>query len=236
MIQQKQTTVTPILEKIGFNKSVQTTLMQLFFDKISLLMSVIATMTNAILIYPEQSNHLKIIRINMSHLSSKEFTPANIAVLTVSDTRNESTDTSGGYLVEALKAAGHQLTDKQIVIDDPYKIRAVVSQWIADDKTEVIMITGGTGFTARDTTPEAVSVLFDKQVEGFGELFRAVSYQEIGSSTIQSRALAGFANNTVIFCMPGSTGACKTAWTKIIVEQINAQHKPCNFMPHLGAK
>lgn len=172
----------------------------------------------------------------MSHLSTKEFKPAQIAVLTVSDTRNESTDTSGGYLVEALKTAGHQLSDKKIVIDDPYKIRAIVSQWIADESIEVILITGGTGFTARDTTPEAVSVLFDKQVEGFGELFRAVSYQEIGSSTIQSRALAGFANNTVIFCVPGSTGACKTAWTKIIQDQINSQHKPCNFMPHLGAK
>jgi molybdenum cofactor biosynthesis protein B len=172
----------------------------------------------------------------MNHLSSNEFKSANIAVLTVSDTRNEATDTSGGYLVDALIAAGHQLLDKQIVIDDPYKIRAVVSQWIANEKIEVILITGGTGFTSRDTTPEAVSVLFDKQVEGFGELFRAVSYQEIGSSTIQSRALAGFANNTVIFCMPGSTGACKTAWTKIIQEQINSQHSPCNFMPHLGVK
>ena len=172
----------------------------------------------------------------MNHLSSDKFTPANIAVLTVSDTRDESTDTSGAYLVDALKADGHQLIDKQIVIDDPYKIRAVVSQWIADENINIIMITGGTGFTARDTTPEAVSVLFDKQVEGFGELFRAVSYQEIGSSTIQSRALAGFANNTVIFCMPGSTGACKTAWTKIIKEQINSQHKPCNFMPHVGIK
>ena len=172
----------------------------------------------------------------MSHLSSNEFKPADIAVLTVSDTRNESTDTSGGYLVEALTSAGHQLSDKKIVIDDPYKIRAIVSQWIADDAIEVILVTGGTGFTSRDTTPEAVSVLFDKQVEGFGELFRAVSYQEIGSSTIQSRALAGFANNTVIFCMPGSTGACKTAWTKIIHEQINSQHKPCNFMPHVGSK
>lgn len=172
----------------------------------------------------------------MSHLATKEFQAANIAVLTVSDTRNEATDTSGGYLVSALEAAGHHLSDKKIVIDDPYKIRAVVSQWIADTEIEVVMITGGTGFTARDTTPEAVSVLFDKEVEGFGELFRAVSYQEIGSSTIQSRALAGFANKTVIFCMPGSTGACKTAWTKIIHEQINSQHKPCNFMPHLGDK
>jgi len=170
----------------------------------------------------------------MSHLSSNEFKPANIAVLTVSDTRNESTDTSGGYLAEALVQAGHQLADKKIVIDDPYKIRAVVSQWIADEQIDVVLVTGGTGFTARDTTPEAVSVLFDKEVEGFGELFRAVSYQEIGSSTIQSRALAGFANRTVIFCMPGSTGACKTAWTKIIAEQINSQHKPCNFIPHIG--
>ena len=170
----------------------------------------------------------------MSHLSSNEFKPANIAVLTVSDTRNESTDTSGGYLAEALVQAGHQLADKKIVIDDPYKIRAIVSQWIADEQIDVVLVTGGTGFTARDTTPEAVSVLFDKEVEGFGELFRAVSYQEIGSSTIQSRALAGFANRTVIFCMPGSTGACKTAWTKIIAEQINSQHKPCNFIPHIG--
>jgi len=170
----------------------------------------------------------------MSHLSTKEFKAAKIAVLTVSDTRNEETDTSGGYLAQSLQDAGHLLADKKIVIDDPYKIRAIVSNWIADDNIEAVLITGGTGFTSRDTTPEAVSVLFDKQVEGFGELFRHVSYQEIGSSTIQSRALAGFANQTVIFCMPGSTGACKTAWTKIIVEQLNSQHKPCNFMPHIG--
>jgi molybdenum cofactor biosynthesis protein B len=170
----------------------------------------------------------------MSHLSVKTFKPANMAVLTVSDTRNEETDTSGQYLVDALIEAGHQLADKKIVIDCPYKIRAVVSQWIADENIESILITGGTGFTSRDTTPEAVSVLFDKQVEGFGELFRHVSYQEIGSSTIQSRAIAGFANKTVIFCMPGSTGACKTAWTKIIKEQMDSTHKPCNFMPHIG--
>jgi len=170
----------------------------------------------------------------MSHLSTKEFKAAKIAVLTVSDTRNEENDTSGGYLAQALQDAGHLLADKKIVIDDPYKIRAIVSTWIADQEIEAVLITGGTGFTSRDTTPEAVSVLFDKQVEGFGELFRHVSYQEIGSSTIQSRAIAGFANQTVIFCMPGSTGACKTAWTKIIVEQLNSQHKPCNFMPHIG--
>ncbi|WP_028862895.1 molybdenum cofactor biosynthesis protein B [Psychromonas aquimarina] len=170
----------------------------------------------------------------MSHLSTKEFKSSKIAVLTVSDTRTEETDTSGAYLVDSLEEAGHHLEDKQIVIDDVYKIRAVVSSWIADEKIEAILITGGTGFTSRDTTPEAVSVLFDKQVEGFGELFRHISYQEIGSSTIQSRAVAGFANKTVIFCMPGSTGACKTAWSKIIVEQLNSQHKPCNFMPHVG--
>jgi len=170
----------------------------------------------------------------MSHLATTEFKAAKIAVLTVSDTRSEETDTSGGYLTNALKEAGHQLQDKQIVIDDRYKIRALVSNWIADPQIEAILITGGTGFTSRDTTPEAVSVLFDKKIEGFGELFRAISYQEIGSSTIQSRALAGFANNTVIFCMPGSTGACKTAWSKIIAEQLNSQYTPCNFMPHIG--
>ncbi|WP_372880717.1 molybdenum cofactor biosynthesis protein B [Psychromonas sp.] len=170
----------------------------------------------------------------MSHLATAEFKPAKIAVLTVSDTRKEETDTSGGYLAQSLQEAGHLLADKKIVIDDPYKIRAIVSTWIADQDITAILITGGTGFTARDNTPEAVSVLFDKQVEGFGELFRHISYQEIGSSTIQSRALAGFANKTVIFCMPGSTGACKTAWSKIIVEQLNSQHKPCNFIPHIG--
>ncbi|WP_022940993.1 molybdenum cofactor biosynthesis protein B [Psychromonas hadalis] len=170
----------------------------------------------------------------MSHLSVKMFKPAKMAVLTVSDTRNEATDTSGQYLADSLVEAGHQLADKKIVIDCPYKIRAIVSQWIADENIDAILITGGTGFTSRDTTPEAVSVLFDKQIEGFGELFRHVSYQEIGSSTIQSRAIAGFANKTVIFCMPGSTGACKTAWTKIIKEQMNSTHSPCNFMPHIG--
>jgi molybdenum cofactor biosynthesis protein B len=170
----------------------------------------------------------------MSHLSTKAFKAAKMAVLTVSDTRNEETDTSGGYLAQALQDAGHFLADKKIVIDDLYKIRAIVSNWIADSEIEAVLITGGTGFTSRDTTPEAVAVLFDKEVEGFGELFRHVSYREIGSSTIQSRALAGFANKTVIFCMPGSTGACKTAWSKIIVEQLNSQHKPCNFMPHIG--
>ncbi|WP_117233322.1 molybdenum cofactor biosynthesis protein B [Vibrio maerlii] len=168
----------------------------------------------------------------MGHAVSK-FEAAKIAVLTVSDTRTEENDTSGGYLAEQLQEAGHILADKKIVIDDVYQIRAVVSQWIADENVQAVMITGGTGFTSRDSTPEALVPLFDKQVEGFGELFRTVSYEEIGTSTIQSRAIAGFANHTVIFAMPGSTGACRTAWTKIIKQQLDASHRPCNFMPHL---
>lgn len=163
-----------------------------------------------------------------------DFRPANIAVLTVSDTRTEENDTSGQFLVSALTEAGHQLVDKKIVIDDIYKIRAIISQWIADENVQAVMITGGTGFTGRDSTPEALKPLFDKEVEGFGELFRAISFQEIGTSTIQSRALAGFANHTVIFAMPGSTGACRTGWNGIIRDQLNASHRPCNFMPHLG--
>ncbi|WP_084976590.1 molybdenum cofactor biosynthesis protein B [Plesiomonas shigelloides] len=162
-----------------------------------------------------------------------EFMPASIAVLTVSDTRTEENDTSGQYLVEAALAAGHRLADKRIVKDDVYQLRAVVSQWIADPSVQAILVTGGTGFTSRDSTPEALRPLFDKEVEGFGELFRQISYQEIGTSTIQSRALAGFANRTAIFVMPGSTGACRTAWEKIIADQLDARHRPCNFMPHL---
>jgi len=168
----------------------------------------------------------------MSHAESA-FKAAKLAVLTVSDTRKEDTDTSGRFLAEALVADGHILVDKKIVIDDKYKIRAIVSQWIADDEIQGVLITGGTGFTARDMTPEAVQPLFDKAIEGFGELFRAVSYDEIGTSTIQSRAVGGFANKTVIFCMPGSTGACKTGWNKILREQLNNSHRPCNFMPHI---
>lgn len=169
----------------------------------------------------------------MGHCTA-DFIPARIAVLTVSDTRTEENDTSGQYLCEALKKAGHQLADKKIVIDDIYQIRAVISQWIASQDVQAVVITGGTGFTSRDSTPEALKPLFDKEVEGFGELFRSISYQEIGTSTIQSRAIAGFANNTVIFAMPGSTGACKTAWEGIIKQQLDASHRPCNFMPHLG--
>ena len=156
-----------------------------------------------------------------------------IAILTVSDTRTLDTDTSGQYLVEAVTEAGHAIADRQLVIDDIYQQRAIVSAWIADPAVEAILVTGGTGFTGRDSTPEALSVLFDKTVDGFGELFRYLSFQEIGTSTIQSRALAGFANRTVIFCLPGSTGACKTAWKGIIRSQLDASFKPCNFVGHL---
>ncbi|MDF1693824.1 MAG: molybdenum cofactor biosynthesis protein B [Zhongshania sp.] len=162
--------------------------------------------------------------------SSTEFTPLGMAVLTVSDTRDERSDSSGQYLAGALAEAGHHLVAKQIVKDDIYQIRATVSAWIADAGIEAVLITGGTGFSGRDSTPEAVSVLFDKVIEGFGEVFRAVSLTEIGSSTIQSRAVAGLANNTVIFCMPGSTGACKTAWQQVIRDQLDSRHRPCNFV------
>jgi len=158
------------------------------------------------------------------------LTSLNLAVLTVSDTRNLETDKSGAYLVENIESAGHKLAQRDIVKDDIYQIRAVVSRWIADEAVNAIIITGGTGFYGRDSTPEAVIPLFDKTMEGFGELFRQVSYEEIGSSTIQSRAIGGFANNTVIFCLPGSTGACKTAWSKIIQEQLDGNFKPCNFV------
>ncbi|MEW6998470.1 molybdenum cofactor biosynthesis protein B [Colwelliaceae bacterium BS250] len=162
------------------------------------------------------------------------FRPLNIAVLTVSDTRTIENDTSGQTLAERVIDAGHNVGDKAIVIDDVYQLRAIVSRWIADDSIHAVVATGGTGFTARDNTPEALMPLFDKQVEGFGEIFRAVSYDEIGTSTIQSRAFAGMANRTVIFCVPGSTNACKTAWDKVIKEQLDASHRPCNFVPHLN--
>ena len=157
----------------------------------------------------------------------------NIAVLTVSDTRDASTDTSGDYLQQALEGFGHQLAARSIVKDDIYQIRAQVSQWIADSEVNAVLLTGGTGFSSRDSTPEAVLPLFDKEVEGFGEIFRLVSWSEIGSSTIQSRAVAGFANRTVIFAMPGSTGACRTAWENIIRDQLDAEYSPCNFVKTL---
>ncbi|MBD2859360.1 molybdenum cofactor biosynthesis protein B [Spongiibacter sp. KMU-158] len=162
--------------------------------------------------------------------ASENFSPLGVAVLTVSDTRTEDTDSSGQFLAQALLEAGHQLADKRIVKDDIYQIRAVLSAWIADTDIQSVLVTGGTGFSGRDSTPEAVSVLFDKHIEGFGEVFRAVSFEEIGSSTIQSRALAGLANNTVIFCVPGSTGACRTAWNSLIAQQLDSRHRPCNFV------
>lgn len=161
------------------------------------------------------------------------FQPLQIAVLTVSDTRNEQTDTSGQALVDGLTQAGHDLAAKRIVVDDIYQIRAVVSQWIASDRVQVVLVTGGTGFTGRDSTPEALQPLFDKEVMGFGELFRQLSYNQIGTSTIQSRALAGLANRTLIFAMPGSTNACQTAWHEVIRDQIDASHTPCNFVGQL---
>ena len=164
-------------------------------------------------------------------MSSSQVTQSlGVAVLTISDTRTIDTDTSGQYLADQLDVAGHVLQDRQIVIDDVYQIRAIVSAWIANPEVQVILTTGGTGFSGRDSTPEALAPLFDKHIEGFGEVFRTLSLQEIGSSTVQSRALGGMANKTVIFCMPGSTGACRTAWEGILKEQLDATHKPCNFV------
>lgn len=157
----------------------------------------------------------------------------NIAVVTVSDTRTEETDTSGTVLVERLQTAGHRLHSKNIVKDDVYALRAVVSKLIADSAVHAVLMTGGTGFSPRDNTQKAVKLLFDTDIDGFGELFRQVSYSEIGSSTIQSRAFAGMANGTIIFCLPGSPGACRTGWDKIIAEQIDSRHKPCNFADKL---
>lgn len=159
--------------------------------------------------------------------------PLHIAVLTVSDTRQLDTDTSGQYLAQAVMESGHILADRQLVRDDIYQLRAVVSDWIARPDIQVIISTGGTGFSGRDSTPEALSVLFDKQIEGFGELFRHFSLLEIGTSTLQSRAVAGMANRTLIFCLPGSTGACRTGWTQVLQPQLDSRTRPCNFVAHL---
>lgn len=153
----------------------------------------------------------------------------NICVLTVSDTRTRADDTSGDYLANALIEAGHSLHDRAIEKDDKYALRARVSAWIADPDVHAIISTGGTGFTGRDSTPESLAPLFDKTIEGFGELFRALSYDEIGSSTIQSRALGGLANGTLIFVLPGSSGACRTGWEKILRNQLDVTFRPCNF-------
>lgn len=170
----------------------------------------------------------------MAH--ERSFIPLNIAVMTVSDTRTEDNDTSGKTLADKLTACGHTLADKAIVADDIYAIRARVSAWIADAGVNVVISTGGTGVTGRDGTPEAVEVLLDKKIDGFGEVFRAISYEEINTSTIQSRALAGVANATYLFCLPGSSGACRTAWDKLIEKQLDYRTRPCNLvelMPRL---
>jgi molybdenum cofactor biosynthesis protein B len=169
----------------------------------------------------------------MAHLSVDEFQPLSVAVLTISDTRTLLTDTSGQALIDGLQAAGHKLAARDIVRDDIWQIRARVCQWIADTNVQVVLLTGGTGFTARDNTPQAVAPLLDKQVDGFGELFRLVSLEEIGTSSLQSRALAGISNGTLVCCMPGSPNACRTAWSKILLEQLDSRTRPCNFVPHL---
>ena len=160
---------------------------------------------------------------------SKDFLTLNIAVLTASDTRSLGEDTSGQLLSDRLIAAGHHLAAREIVPDCIYRIRSEVSQWIADTAIDIVLTTGGTGLTGRDGTPEAVKILFDKEIEGFGELFRQLSYEEISTSTIQSRVTAGVANGTYIFCLPGSSGACRTAWDKILAAQLDLRSKPCNF-------
>ena len=158
----------------------------------------------------------------------KSLLPLQIAVMTVSDTRTEADDKSGKILVDNLKAVGHHLAEKVIVPDNIYQIRAVISRWIAEPSVQVILTTGGTGVTGRDGTPEAIKPLLDKEITGFGEIFRLISYQEIKTSTIQSRAVAGVANGTYIFCLPGSSGACQTGW-QIIQDQLDSRYRPCNL-------
>ena len=159
-----------------------------------------------------------------------EFVALNIAVLTLTDTRTFENDTSGQALEDMLTDAGHNIAARKLCKDDIYLSRAIVSGWIADENVDVVLTTGGTGLTNRDSTPEALAPLFDTCIEGFGELFRQLSYDEIGTSTVQSRAVAGLANKTLVFCMPGSTGACRTGWNGILAEQLDSQHRPCNFV------
>ena len=172
-------------------------------------------------------------------MTERELKPLQIAILVVSDSRTEKTDKSGKLLAGRVTDAGHHLHEKAIVIDDIHKIRAKVAQWIAEDDVDVVLSTGGTGVTGRDGTPEAISVLFEKTIEGFGEIFRNLSYKEIATSSLQSRAIAGVANGTYIFCLPGSSGACATGWDKIIEQQLDYRTRPCNLvelMPRLKEK
>ena len=158
-----------------------------------------------------------------------QFVPLSLCVLTVSDSRTPENDTSGDYLAEALQAEGHRLHARALLPDDKYRLRAQVSAWISDAAVDGILLTGGTGFTGRDSTPEALLPLLDKQMPGFGELFRTLSFEEIGTSTLQSRAFAGLANATFVFALPGSTSACRTGWEQIIRAQLDARTKPCNL-------
>lgn len=161
--------------------------------------------------------------------NNREFISLNLAVLTISDSRTEEDDTSGKTLVDRVKEAGHTVIDKKIVTDDIYNIRAALSAWIADPNVHAVVTTGGTGVTGRDGTPEAIQVLLDKEIEGFGEMFRMISFEEIKTSALQSRAIAGVANGTYIFCLPGSSGACRTGWDSIIKEQLDHRTSPCNL-------
>jgi molybdenum cofactor biosynthesis protein B len=172
----------------------------------------------------------------MGHANKDEFLPVNIAVLTVSDTRSSADDRSGDTLVERLQTAGHKLAARAIVKDEIPEITAQLDAWIADDGIDVVIATGGTGVTGRDVTPEAFAAVWEKEIPGFGELFRWISYQKIKTSTIQSRACAGVAHGTYLFALPGSPGACRDAWDEILKEQLDIRHRPCNFvemMPRL---
>lgn len=161
--------------------------------------------------------------------TANQFIPLSLCVLTVSDSRTAANDSSGDYLAAALAEAGHRLHERALVRDDKYALRALVSRWIADDAVHGILVTGGTGFTGRDSTPEALLPLLDKPMPGFGEMFRALSFDEIGTSTLQSRAFAGLANATFLFALPGSTSACRTGWEQLIQAQLDARTRPCNL-------
>ena len=169
--------------------------------------------------------------------ATDSFVPLTLCVLTVSDSRSLAEDTSGRFLADALAEAGHRLHERKLLRDDRYAIRAAVATWIADPVVHGVLITGGTGFTGRDSTPEAVLPLLDKEMPGFGELFRAISFEEIGTSSLQSRAFAGLSNRTFVFALPGSTSACRTAWDKLLHAQLDARTRPCNLvglLPRLG--
>jgi molybdenum cofactor biosynthesis protein B len=168
-----------------------------------------------------------------------EFVPLDLCVLTVSDTRSASDDSSGDYLALSLGQAGHRLHERRIVPDDRYRVRAIVATWIAEPAVHGVLVTGGTGFTGRDSTPEAIAPLLDKEMPGFGEMFRNLSFGEVGTATMQSRAFAGLANGTFVFCLPGSTSACRLAWEKLIQAQLDARTRPCNLaglLPRLGER